>query len=109
MDLVQVTVSEGPHIPVGLSRPCVQVQGLPEDVILPWRPRRKRRFEPMASVGEKQAPSGSIPPWTASPVIQLPAHSQGSMSQFVFSGLSADGATPVARGERAEDQGFGVS
>lgn len=36
-------------------------------------------------------------------------HSQGSLSQFTCSGLSADGETPVARGGRGKDQRFGVS
>ena len=40
VDLVQVAVGEGPHVPVGLPRARVQVQRLSEDVILPWRPPR---------------------------------------------------------------------
>lgn len=40
VDLVQVAVGEGPHIPIGLSGPCVQVQRLSKDVVLPWRPPR---------------------------------------------------------------------
>lgn len=36
-------------------------------------------------------------------------HGQGNMGQLMFPGLSADGATPVAGGDRGRDQGLGVS
>lgn len=36
-------------------------------------------------------------------------HGQGNMSQFMFPGLSTDGVTLVARGDRGRDQGLGVS
>lgn len=52
MDLVQVTVGEGPHIPIGLSRASIQIQRLSKDVILPWRPWRRQRLEPTSSLVE---------------------------------------------------------
>ena len=38
-DLVQVAVGQGAHVRVGLAGPRVQVDGLAEDVVLPWRER----------------------------------------------------------------------
>lgn len=36
VDLVQVAVGQSAHVCVGLARACIQVEGLPEDVVLPW-------------------------------------------------------------------------
>lgn len=41
-DLVEVAVGQRPHVGVGLARSRIQVDGLAEDVVLPWRRREKK-------------------------------------------------------------------
>lgn len=86
MDLVQVAVSEGPHVPVGLARPRVEVQRLSKNVILPWRPWRGGTQPPAAAKTTgtclpKFSPTSTPSPQSRDPEIYQPAPSSLSSQQ----------------------------
>lgn len=71
VDLVQVAVGEGPHVPVGLPRARVQVQRLSEDVVLPWRPPRGGLSPGGGSGGSRHLSSRHCHPGQAPPLSLL--------------------------------------
>lgn len=72
LDLVQVTVGQGPHICTGLARPGVKANGLPKDVVLTCQPEGQGFLQGLAPrCPWKSLPEGPLitnPPPTSRPL-----------------------------------------
>lgn len=84
LDLVQVTVSQGPHVSTGLARLGMEANGLPKDVVLSCQPEGRGSFQGLATSSLLRSLSETLLSMTTLPL-------QGSRQAWAWCSVSSSG------------------